>query len=336
MYEPYLRINLKNIADNCNELKAAAGKPLCAVVKADAYRHGAAAVAGALEGRCSMFAVATANEAVSLRLAGITGDILTLAPVGGPYEAERLINYGVILTLSGYSSISAVSLAAKAAGTTARAHIKLNTGMNRYGFSKGDILGGGLFKALAGADDIAVEGIYSHFYNVSSSTVTEGQFNLFSSLSERVQDKLNTRLIRHIAATGGVAVGGERYALDMVRCGLGLYGYSPVKTDLKLKAAMECFAPVAERRIYEFGGAGYGADYVGPSKEFSTLRFGYADGLAFLNGLCMDGAVVTKRINGNEVRVLSSAADIAKANEISVYKVLCSFSERVDKRYIYD
>lgn len=332
-----MNVNLKRIAENLKELKRAAEcKKFCAVVKADAYRHGAARVAGEIENLSDMFAVATADEAVSLRLSGIKKDILILSPAGTD-EFTRLILYGVIFTVSSYAYLKALNAAAAKIGLPARAHIKANTGMNRYGFSVSDFSSDGFFKALAAAENVRAEGIYSHFYNPSDKWVTKRQFSEFMYAALRAEEKIKRPLIKHIAATGGVAAGGGKYALDMVRCGLGLYGYSPVKSSLKLKPAMSVFAPVAEKRKFLYGGAGYGGEYTGKEREFLTLRFGYGDGLAFLNGLCMDAFVVPreKSYNKKYVRVLKNAEEFSDKYGASVYKVLCSIGGRVEKRYVY-
>jgi len=335
MLNPYMLINLKNITENFFTLKKAAGtKKFCCVVKADAYRHGAEAVAGALQPFCDMFAVATLNEASSLRLSGITKDILLLSPVYNEGEALRALSYGVTFTLSNYGCISAVKGAVKAAKTAPKAHIKVNTGMNRYGFSPSDILSGKVIKALNG--EIFIEGIYSHFYNAADVSSVKRQYALFTSLAERVEKWLRRPLIKHISATGGIAAGGKDYSLDMARCGLGLYGYSPVKSSLPLKRAMRCFAPVAEERTFKFGSLGYGKEYSGEKKDIATFRFGYADGLMFLNNLCMDAFVSADvPIRNGYAEVLFNAEDMAERYGVSIYKILCSFSGRVEKKYDY-
>lgn len=332
-----MTVNLKAIAENLSALKEEANaKKFCAVVKADAYRHGAVRVAGEIENSADMFAVATSDEAVSLRFAGIKKDILILSPAAEG-EIERLIPYGIIFTASSYSSLGALNAAADKADKVVRAHIKVNTGMNRYGFSVSEFSSGKLFSALKNAENVYAEGIYSHFYNPSDEAVRERQFSEFIFAASRAEKALERPLIKHVAATGGVAAGGGRYALDMIRCGLGLYGYSPVKGTVKLKPAMSVYAPVTERRGFVCGGAGYGGEYTGGKKEFSTVRFGYGDGLPFIDSLCMDAFVMpTDRIYKEKyVCVLKSAEDIALKYGTSVYKVLCSVSGRVEKRYIY-
>lgn len=337
MLNPYMLINLKNITENFFTLKRAAeSKMFCCVVKADAYRHGAAEVANALEPFCDMFAVATVDEAASLRLGGIRKDILLLSPVYNEAEASRALSYKVIFTVSNYSCLGAVNGAAKAANTLVKAHIKLNTGMNRYGFSPSDVIDGRLLRAINGAALFA-EGVYSHFYNTADIASVKRQYALFVDLALRVEEGLNRPLIKHIAATGGIAAGGTACSLDMARCGLGLYGYSPVKSDLPLKPAMRCFAPMAEKRKFEFGAAGYGKEYMGDKKDMATVRFGYADGLAFSDNLCMDSFVSAdcSETNGY-VKVLSNADEEAARYGVSVYRILCSFSGRVERKYVYE
>lgn len=332
-----MTINLRRIAENLKALKNAAEcKKFCAVVKADAYRHGAERVAGEIENIADMFAVATADEAASLRLSGVKKDILLLSPAD-EREAARLISYGIIFTVSSYASLKSVNAAAEKSAFPARAHIKINTGMNRYGFSVGESSSGRFFAALKAAENVFAEGIYSHFYNPSDKAVTKRQFSEFLYAALRAEEKLKRPLIKHIAATGGVAVGGREYALDMARCGLGLYGYSPAESDIGLNPAASVYAPVSERRKFLYGGAGYGGEYTGEGKEFSTLRFGYGDGLAFLPSLCMDAFVAAGKsaYKGKYVRVMENAEELSEKYGVSVYKVLCSLGGRIEKRYVY-
>jgi len=337
MYNPYMLVNLKNIHGNAEALKkASGGKKLCAVIKADAYRHGAIAVAQETEDIADMFAVATTFEAASLRYAGVKKDILVLSPVGGAEEAKRLLSLGIIFTVSSFECLERINSAARAMNAKARAHIKINTGMNRYGFSVEDVASGRLSCAAKNSGDILFEGIYSHFYNASCEDILKRQYLLFRPIALYMQDALRVPLIKHMASTGAVAAWGDRYSFDMVRCGLGLYGYSPVKGNIRLKAAEKLFAPVAERRKYLFGGAGYGGEYRGRERNFSTLRFGYADALPFINSLCMDAFVLPCKGKNDYICVLYNAQKTAEKYGVSIYKVLCSVSERVERRYVYD
>ena len=128
-------IDLGAIRANARRFAAlAGGAALCAVVKADAYGHGAAMVAHALRGVARSFAVALVEEGVALRQAGVSEDILVLVPPLCEEEVLRGCAYGLTFSLSDASDAALIGAVCERFGLTARCHIKVNTGMNRFGF----------------------------------------------------------------------------------------------------------------------------------------------------------------------------------------------------------
>lgn len=330
-------IRLDAIRENARTFSALVkGSKLCAVVKADAYGHGAAMVAQALSVQADMFAVALVEEGMQLRCAGIAKDILVLVPALSESEVRRAIYYDLILSVGDARDYALIARVSQKTGGCVRCHLKVNTGMNRFGF---DYDGFSSFTSGRLTDRIAVEGIYSHFYRPENETVTHRQYFLFCNFCKEAE-RVFGKLTKHIAATGGTLADKE-YHLDMVRIGIGLYGYLPggfTKKDLALQRAMSVFASVAAEREYHGGGAGYG-DYVPKGERLCVVRAGYADGLfrkgVGTNDLCMDVFVAeANREKYQSVCILSDAEAYAKKYGTIAYEVLCKAGMRAVREYV--
>ena len=324
-------IHLDAIRGNAALLRAkAAGAKLCAVVKADAYGHGGAMVCQALTGVADCFAVALVEEGVRLRLAGISADILVLVPPLSEEEAMRAALYGLTVSVGDGQDIALVSRALAGRGLTVRVHLQVNTGMNRFGFEEAP------FAALCGEGlppCMRAEGIYSHFYAPHDAAVTREQFSRFCAFRARAEQAFG-RLTAHIAATGGV-LAAEGYCLDLVRPGIGLYGYAPQGFARGgLRPAMRVYAQVAANRIYQGGGRGYRA--LRPRGDaLAVVRCGYADGFFRRGRLCMDAAVEeSPRKKYERVCVLSDADECARECGTISYEVLVRAAARAERVYV--
>ena len=324
-------IRLDAIRGNAALLRAkAAGAKLCAVVKADAYGHGGAMVCQALAGVADCFAVTLVEEGVRLRLAGISADILVLVPPLSIEEAVRAALYGLIVSVGDGQDIALVSRALAGRGLTVRVHLQVNTGMNRFGFEEAP------FAALCGEGlppCMRAEGIYSHFYAPHDAAVTREQFSRFCAFRARAEQAFG-RLTAHIAATGGV-LAAEGYCLDLVRPGIGLYGYAPQGFARGgLRPAMRVYAQVAANRIYRGGGMGYRS--LRPRGDaLAVVRCGYADGFFRRGRLCMDAAVEeSPRKKYERVCVLSDADECARACGTISYEVLVRAAARAERVYV--
>lgn len=324
-------IRLDAIRGNAALLRAkAAGAKLCAVVKADAYGHGGAMVCQALAGVADCFAVALVEEGVRLRLAGISADILVLVPPLSEEEAVRAALYGLTVSVGDGQDIALVSRALAGRGLTVRVHLQVNTGMNRFGFEEAP------FAALCGEGlppCMRAEGVYSHFYAPHDAAVTREQFSRFCAFRARAEQAFG-RLTAHIAATGGV-LAAEGYCLDLVRPGIGLYGYAPQGFARGgLRPAMRVYAQVAANRIYHGGGMGYRMRR--PRGDvLAVVRCGYADGFFRCGRLCMDAAVEeSPRKKYERVCVLSDADECARACGTISYEVLVRAAARAERVYV--
>lgn len=300
-----------------------------AVVKANAYGHGAEEVASLLEPFVFGFCVSLVSEGAALRVSGVQKPILVLTPPTEPFEALCAKEYGLTLTAANDSSLQLCL------SSGAPYHFAVNTGMNRYGFTPEECKA--LFRDSSRFSK--AEGIYSHLFLASNKKVSREQKKRFEEVCSLAENSLSRPLLRHLAATGGMLLGKE-YHFDAVRLGLGLYGYLPnmnrrnsFRKTLKLEKAMFVFAPVVQAHEGKMGGAGYGK-----GKGKSTVRFGYGDGLyqrakKGKNGLCMDAFVSEKSLAGN-FPVLLDAEKEARKLKTTPYEILCSFGERVERRYV--
>ncbi len=330
-------IRLDHIRRNGELLRMRAGAKLCAVVKADGYGHGAAEAARALAGVADMFAVALVDEGMRLRLS-CPSDILVLVPALSEEEAARGIFAGLVFSVGDAADYALLSRAAQKLGKTARCHLQVNTGMNRFGFDLADF---SAFTKSNRAPGVRIEGIYSHFYRPEDAAVTEGQFVRFQVFCNLAESAFGP-LVKHIAATGGV-IADEKYALDMVRPGIGLYGYLPegFAGALPVKKAMRIYASAVISRSYEGGGAGYGVYEGKRGSPLSAVRCGYADGffrsggIGNVNSLCMDVCLYPQKLEKyGRVCIFSDADAYARRHGTISYEVLVHAGRRAVRFYV--
>ncbi len=336
------KINLNAIEHNASLLKAKANTRLCAVVKANAYGHGAEEVACALSGIADCFAVALIEEGVAIKTAACGRDILVLTPPTEAEEVYALATNGFLASIPDLTAAKLFVETCRRYRLVGRAHLKVNTGMNRYGMDEEELRRA--CALLKGNPCVRVEGIYSHLYTVDRA-IAEEQRQAFLRL-RKVARGFFPKLTAHLSATYGVLLG-EEFSFDMVRVGLGLYGYAPIPTELPLQKAMSVFAKVVAAREYEFGGAGYGEVEMTKGTPLTLLRAGYADG--FLrqrengtvgfennaNNLCMDGCIrVGKERIGEWQPLLLDAEKTAGAVGSIPYETLCAATRRA--QFIYE
>ncbi|MGN1061817.1 MAG: alanine racemase [Candidatus Scatosoma sp.] len=361
MQKTVAEISLRTIENNALFFKKRTGVKLCAVVKDDAYGHGATEVAAALDGIADCFAVANADEAAALR-ATSAKDVLVLTPPATEEEAKEIILRGCILSVNGPSAACAAKTAAKFArgvgAGKARVHIKANTGMNRYGCR------GGAFtrtcEILKNSDDVLVEGIYSHLSCAEDVAFAYRQREEFLKLCD-VATRYFPCLIRHLSATAGACLTDDFY-FDMVRIGIGLYGYVPheiTKSDTNsrvfsgtadcfsaVKPAMKVYARSVQNNTYRFGRLGYGHATATDGAKLHVINAGYGNGFFRReeNGMsgginaatpCMDATIrfgAARR--GRRVCVMRDAEETARAAGTIAYEVLCMAGAHAERVYI--
>lgn len=296
-------------------------KKFFAVVKADGYGHGAEQVAHRIEDIADGFCVAIAEEGVALRLAGISKPILVFTPPMDKSDIERMAFYNLTATVNSESTALLVR--------GLPCHIKVNTGMNRYGCNLSE-----LPKLLSVLQCEQIQGVYSHLYAAEDGEASLAQLELFNR-AEKLVKSVNPDICAHLSASGGLLRGGD-FLKDGVRCGILLYGYAPSGFKADVKPALKVFAKRIQQTEFIGGGAGYGRaekNY----KTLSTYRLGYADG--FLRGvplgenkLCMDAFISEQ--NSEYTCVLNNADDYARKCGTISYEVLTSVTRRSERIYL--
>ena len=348
MQKVIAKIYLKHIQNNANIFRSLVNAKLCAVVKANAYGHGAEEVVGALSGIADVFAVALIDEAKRIKTAACGKEILVFTPPINEEEAFALAVDGFSASLPNLWTAKLLSRVCAKYRLPLNVHLKINTGMNRYGMDIQSL--GKVCKFLQDDPFVRVTGIYSHLCECERERA-ELQRKLFLQ-SERLCRRYFPGVIAHLSASYGATLGKE-FAFDMVRIGLGLYGYQPRGSEesLPLQKGMEVFARTIVNRKYTFGGAGYGAAFSEREKaeteRLSVCRFGYADGylrsrqngvLGFeqnAGNLCMDACIrrnTSKR--GTLVPILTDAAETALYTDTIPYEVLCAATRRAE--FVYE
>lgn len=322
-------------------------KPLCAVVKANAYGHGAEEVVNALSGVADCFAVALIEEGLAIRAAACGKEILVFTPPTDEGEAYELAANGFTASVPDLYTAKLISKVCQKYHLPLRVHLKVNTGMNRYGMNASML--GKVCKFFKADPFVRVQGIYSHLYDFSLENTEEQRDKFVKAVA--VCKRYFSDVIAHLGATYG-AILGKRYAFDMVRIGIGLYGYLPdgnaaMAENLTLKKGMTVYAKSIAKRKYSFGGAGYGTADVKKGQSLSTYRFGYADGFLRrkengvngwernVNNLCMDVCIREKTtFRGEWIPILTDAEETAKQTGTISYEVLCAATRRAE--FVYD
>ncbi|MDE7330224.1 MAG: alanine racemase [Clostridia bacterium] len=315
-------ISLKNIRFNALKLKKLTGKgKFYAVVKADAYGHGAAEVARAIEDIADGFCVAIIEEGIALRVAGITKPVIVFTPPLDKSDAERAGFYSLTVTVNSVETAKLVK--------DIPFHIKVNTGMNRAGCGLSEL------PAILGEVDLnALNGVYSHMYAPENVSASAKQLALFNRAEEIVKSR-RADICAHLSASGGLLRGGA-YLKDGARAGILLYGYAPAGfSRAGFLPAMKVYARRTQITPFIGGGVGYNrADK--NYKNLSVYRLGYADGFFRKvplgeKTLCMDAFLSE---GGGDMRLVMSDADeyASRAGTIP-YEVLCSVTRRSERIY---
>jgi alanine racemase len=277
-----LQFNIESIKNSID--KAA---KIIAVIKTDGYGHGAIQIARILEEEEQVwgYAVATAEEAFSLRDARIQKPILILGYTF-PYSYGQIIEEEVRSTVFTYEMAKELSDLAVTAGKDCRIHIKIDTGMTRIGIHPDDE-GMALIRKISGLPGLQIEGIFTHFATADEAdrTKTYHQMTLFKEYADRVDDELGIRIpMRHCSNSAGIA-GIPEANMDAVRAGIILYGLWPsdeVKADgrIQLRPMLSLKSRVVYVKMVPRGQEiSYGGTYTTTrDTRVATICIGYGDG----------------------------------------------------------
>ena len=363
--ETTLEINLASLKHNFEFLKSKLQNNtlFLAVVKAFAYGSDAVVIAECLQKmKVDYFAVAYINEGIALRKAGITTPILVLHPQVS--NLSLAIEHCLEPSLYTLKILQAFERVAHQRNQkNYPVHIKFNTGLNRLGFEANEL--DLVIEELSKTSTLKVKSVFSHLAaseDLEEKAFTLGQINLYKSLSTSFIEKLGCPVIRHLCNTSGVLNYPEAH-FDMVRCGIGLYGYG--NTD---KEAQN-FQPIATLKsvisqihlVTKGKSVGYNRGFISPEgSKIATIPIGHADGIGrhfghgvgiveigskkapIVGNVCMDMIMVDvsdiECNEGDEVVFFgpefSAETSAAAANTIS-YELITGISQRV-KREVLD
>ncbi|REB07764.1 alanine racemase [Sporosarcina sp. BI001-red] len=337
-----------------------------AVVKADGYGHGATESAqAAFQEGAIMAAVATPDEALSLRDSGIHQPILVLGPVPITFLREA-IRQDIIVTIPGVQWAQSAADELQGIKESLKTHVKIDTGMGRIGVrSEEEILK--LLEILEGTSAIRVEGIFTHFATADEQDTkrTEEQFRKFNRLVEYFPER--PKLVH--AANSAAALRFPNFALDAVRFGIGMYGIAPSEVvaqelPFQLERALQLETEISfVKQAQTKEPISYGATYeTEPGEWIATLPIGYADGLKrglrnqqvlirgrripIVGTICMDQCMVRlpERLpEGEPVVLLGKQGD----EEITMeewatrigtipYEIAVTIARRVQRQYFGD
>lgn len=363
-FRTFAEISIDAIEGNLAQLKRKLKKDVLtlAIVKADAYGHGAVGVSKAIQDNVDYFGIAELMEAVELREAGVRKPILVLSYTS-PYLYETLIKYELTQTIFNYNDAVELSREAVRLNKIARVHIAVDTGMSRIGFfcNKESVE---IVKRINDLPNLYIEGIFSHYAcaDCAEREVTDRQLQIFKDFIKSLEERGIVIPLKHISNSAGFLTCDEQ--LDMVRMGIVLYGLYPdafVKDGtLSLVPAMRVVSHVTHIKEVPAGsGVSYGHTYFTKgTTKIATVCIGYADGYSrslsnkgrvLINGrfanvigrVCMDQLMVdvTHLDNvevGDEVTVLGkdgeneiTAEEIAALTDTINYEVVCQFQKRV-------
>ena len=341
---------------------------LMAVIKANAYGHGAPAVAGALVDRgADAFGVATVEEGVRLRQAGIKAPILILGYCFAENWETALTN-DLTLTLFDTETAQALERLLCKMERTAKVHIKVDTGMSRIGLSA-DATGLETLRNIAALPHITIDGIFSHFFAADEEDLTaaRAQYKQFADFIEAAKaDGISTGTV-HICNSAALCTLPEARA-DMVRCGIMTYGIRPSEyagDSIPLRPALSLCSHVAFIKTLPAGKTvSYGGTFVTEREtRVATIPVGYGDG--YPRSLSGKGYVLIRgkkapiigRICMDQFMVdITDLTDVARLDKVTLigrdgdetitaetlgqmsgrfhYELICDISERVERVYI--
>lgn len=367
----FAEIDLQAIRHNLNEVKKRIepGVKLLAVVKADAYGHGAVEVSRFLEEHriVDYLAAASLDEALELRRNGITLPILVLGYTSG-VQYEEALQKDITLTIYSADMANAVEQAGKALGKKGRVHIAIDTGMTRIGFPPVEASADTIAE-IASLPHVELEGMFTHFScaDEKDKSYCSQQMQKYDTMVELLEARKVQIPLKHICNSAGI-MEFDHHRFNMVRSGIVTYGMYPSeevqKDTLALRPALEWKAHIIHLQEVSAGvGVSYGATFITPKPmRIATVSAGYADGYPralssngrvlihgkyapILGRICMDQFMVdVSDIPEAEMEDIVTLAGTDGENRISIeeiselagsfnYEQVCRISRRVQRIY---
>lgn len=364
----WMEVDLDNLAHNYHEIKAKLkdGTDMMAIVKADAYEHGAEMIVETLKKEgVKRFGVAHLSEALHIRKYHKDVEILIMGYTPD-FLGKKAIENNITMTIYLEEQAEYFSELAKSLNKKAKVHIKVETGMNRLGFlpTEENIE---TISQIYKMEGIEVEGIFSHFaVSDENRLYTNDQARKFKFVVDGLKEKNVDIKIKHIMNSAAI-MNFYDFGYDMVRAGVIIYGVYPFpdadRKYLKLKSLITLKSTVSHiKEIHKGQSLSYGLIYeADKTRKIATIPLGYADGFSrklsnigrcIINGsfapivgrICMDQLMIdVTGIDvkmGDQVVFMGSAGDkeitieeVAKNMEEIPASVLCMFTKRLPRVY---
>lgn len=367
----YARINMDNLRYNVSKMKSLVKKDMktLVVIKADAYGHGATEIARRIDDLSDYYGVATIDEGIELRNAGIKKPILIIGYTDYR-EFDRLIAYNITQAVYDVEEARLLSELALSKNCRVKVHIKVDTGMSRIGFLV-DKNGVEAAKELLTMEGLEVEGIFTHYAKADEvdKRYAYGQKEKFLYFINELEKDGFRFAIKHIDNSAGT-MEIEDDEFDMVRLGIVTYGLYPseeIERSVEIKPVMSLIAHVAHVKTLPAGvGVGYGWTYTTTGEtKVATITVGYADGYPralsnkgrviihgeyapIIGRVCMDQVMVDVthipdvRVRDEVILIGTDGDKTITVEELAEpaasfnYELVCNISRRVPRVYYED
>lgn len=365
----WVEIDLDVIADNCRQIKKWIGEKteLMAVIKGNAYGHGAVMIAKtALENGATRLAAARVDEGIQVRKAGVEAPIFVLGYVPAE-EMEAVVRWRITPPIMHWHTAKALSELSSSQGVVTPVHVKVDTGMGRFGLLPDEVMN--FVKRLITLPSIRLEGLYTQFAvaDEADRTYTYKQFEIYRGVLKDLEEAGISIPIRHVCNSPATLNFPEMH-LDMVRCGTAIYGHYPspvTNRSVPLRPAMSLKSRVGRiRTLPEGSSISYGRAYTTTRPTTVALvPIGFGDGLSrklsnkgsvlirgrrapIVGRVCMDQCIVDVsaipdvqqddevvlfgRQNGAEI----TAEEVASLMDSINYVVMAAVAARVPRVYL--
>lgn len=358
-------IDLSALKFNYRQLKQCAGsREMLAVVKANAYGHGAVAISRALENEgAQIFGVATIEEGIELRRAGISSPILCFGGSLGAHVSD-LLEYGLTPAVFNEESIQELNRQASSLNQKLAVHLKIDTGMTRLGILPSELKP--IVQLLKQSSALELKGVFTHLAQADEliEKPTEDQIEKFKQVEEVIQSSSFSVPIYHVANSAAL-IDKKLDKTDLVRPGLALYGAYPnprFEKKIPLKQVMSLKTQVISVKSVPKGTAvSYGATFITkrPSRV-AVIPIGYADGYSrsfsnkgevliagrrvpVIGRVCMDLTMIdvtdlpASSIGDEVVLIGKQGNELIRAEELAQkigtipYEIFCSISSRIPR-----
>lgn len=358
-----VEINLNSINSNVNYFKSLLDSEtkLIGVVKANAYGHGIEEVGRVVwTSGADILAVFSVDEAVALRVAKIRSPLIVLGPIEES-DFHRLLDFDITTTVGEFETVYRLSKIAKAENKWAKIDIKVETGMNRYGFKSHEVAEN--VRKIMALGHVKIEGMHSHIIDPVDIPATNEQIKVLESVLFSFQQNNFEIPMVHLAATDTIVRHPSAH-FDAVRLGIGIYGYGDFEGYQEaLKPALELKSQISAIKLVGKGETiGYGRTFKAKDvMKIAVLPIGYFDGISrslsnnsdvlvagkrakIVGRICMNSMMVDvtgiKCAVGDEVALIGVqgndkiwADEIAKKTDTIPHEVLCRIPEHLPREY---